>query len=84
MKESKNRYESINGLKVIACVGIVLMHIKTNMNYMLDVGILATIIDEFTNFVFLFMIISSFGLCCGYYEKFTTNEKEKKNENTTS
>ena len=84
MKESKNRYESINGLKVIACVGIVLMHIKANTNYMLDAGILATIIDEFTNFVFLFMIISSFGLCCGYYEKFTTNEKEKKNENTTS
>ena len=27
------------------------------------------LIPSFTNFVFLFMVISGFGICCGYYEK---------------
>ena len=30
------------------------------------------VIEWFTNFVFLFFIISSFSLCCGYYERIKT------------
>ena len=33
-----------------------------------------TIIPSFTNFVFLFMVISAFGMCCGYYDKILHNK----------
>lgn len=33
------RYNSINGLRTIACIAIVLMHIKSNINYELSVNI---------------------------------------------
>ena len=28
------------------------------------------LIPSFTNLVFLFMMVSGFGMCCGYYQKF--------------
>lgn len=31
-------------------------------------------IPSFTNFVFLFMTISAFGMCCGYYHKMLNNQ----------
>lgn len=68
------RYDSINGLRTIACIGIVLMHVKTNISYILNGYWLNTVINEFSNFVFLFMIISSFGMCCGYFNKIKNNE----------
>lgn len=67
----KNRYNGLDGLRTIACIGIILMHMasKDNNNYVLS-DPATRIIGSFTNFVFLFMAISAFGLCCGYYEKF--------------
>ena len=77
MKAQNNkmkRYDSINGLRLIACFGIVLMHVKANINYSLNSYWPNLIIGEFTNFVFLFMVISSFGMCCGYFNKIKNNE----------
>ena len=75
MKEKNaERYDSINGLRLIACFGIVAMHVKTNIPYSLSGHWANLIINEFTNFVFLFMIISSFGMCCGYYNKIKNGE----------
>lgn len=37
---------------------------------MQKIGFLRSIIAQFTNFVFLFMLLSAFSLCCGYYNKF--------------
>ena len=78
MKEQKDnaniRYDPINGLRMIACIGIVLMHIKVNSGYEFGRGTLNYVIDTFTNFVYLFMVISSFGMCCGYYEKIRNSE----------
>lgn len=74
MFEEKSNYEKyyggIDGLRAIACVGIVMMHMasKDNNNYALPEDI-SRIIGSFTDFVFLFMMISAFGLCCGYYRK---------------
>ena len=68
------RYNSINGLRSIACIGIILMHVKANINYKLDSEALNTIISSFTQFVYLFFIISAFSMCCGYYEKIKNNE----------
>lgn len=68
------RYNSINGLRTIACLGIVLMHVRANVNYTIGGNIFNTIIKEFTNFVFLFMVISAFSMCCGYLKKIQQNE----------
>ena len=71
---NSSKFYSLNGLRSLACIGIILMHIKANIDYSLTGEIANLIISEFTNFVFLFMIISSFGMCCGYFDKIKNNE----------
>lgn len=68
------KINSINGLRTIACIGIILMHINANVNYELDNEVLNMVINSFTQFVYLFMIVSSFSMCCGYYEKIKNNQ----------
>ena len=68
----KKHYYGIDWLRVIACLGIVMMHMLANNNYQLTGFVAEKIIPSFTNFVFLFMTISAFGLCVGYYEKVKT------------
>lgn len=66
----KERYEGIDGLKAYAILGIVLMHILSNGNFGLNGLVFQKLIPSFTNLVFLFMMVSDFGMCCGYYQKF--------------
>ena len=66
----KERYEGIDGLKAYAIIGIVLMHILANGNFGLTGFVFQKLIPSFTNLVFLFMMVSGFGMCCGYYQKF--------------
>lgn len=54
---------------MIACIGIMMMHLQANSNYEITGYFYNTVIPSFTNFVFLFMTVSAFGMCCGYYEK---------------
>ena len=70
----KERYEGIDGLKAYAILGIVLMHILTNGNFSLNGFAFQKLIPSFTNLVFLFMMVSGFGMCCGYYQKITNCE----------
>lgn len=65
----KRHYGAIDGLRMIAAFGIVMMHIRVNGNYEITGYVYNTIIPSFTNFVFLFMTVSAFGMCCGYYDK---------------
>ena len=65
----KERYEGIDGLKTYAIIGIALMHILSNGNYELGGFVFERLIPSFTNLVFLFMMVSGFGMCCGYYQK---------------
>ena len=65
----KNRYGAIDGLRTIAAIGIVLMHIRSNTGYQIAGFAYNRIIPSFTDFTFLFMVISAFGMCCGYYDK---------------
>lgn len=67
----KNYYGSIEGIRMFASLGIVMMHIlsKENSVYVINNFITINVIPLFTNFVFLFMIISGFSMCCGYYDK---------------
>lgn len=65
----KEHYGAIDGIRTIACIGIVLMHMAANNSYNISGFIYDSMIPSFTNFVFLFMMVSAFGMCCGYYEK---------------
>lgn len=67
----KDRYDALDGLRVLACVGIVLMHVKANIVVVTSEGFLMDRIIGFTgDFVLLFMMLSAFSMCCGYYERF--------------
>jgi peptidoglycan/LPS O-acetylase OafA/YrhL len=70
----KKRYDAIDGLRTIACIGIVMMHMQTNNQYQISGFIYNNVIAAFTNFVFLFMVISAFGMCCGYLDKMLENK----------
>lgn len=65
-----NRYKNLDGLKVIAAFGIVAMHVSANMGHPLTSIFTTNIIGTMTHFVKLFLILSGFGMCCGYYVKF--------------
>lgn len=70
----KRHYGAIDGLRMIAAFGIAMMHIRANSNYEITGYVYNTIIPSFTNFVFLFMTVSAFGMCCGYYDKILKNQ----------
>lgn len=63
------RYEGIDGLKAYAIIGIVLMHVHANGEFNIGGFVFRQLIPSFTNLVFLFMMVSAFGMCCGYYQK---------------
>lgn len=68
-------YPSLNGIRAYAALGIIIMHVlanitvKPNENYLTQI-----LIPFFSDFTLLFMIISSFSICCGYYHKFKEKE----------
>ena len=69
----KERYENLDGIRAYACIGILLMHIGANGDFGIDGFLFDRVIASFTNFTFLFMILSAFSMCCGYYERFKNN-----------
>lgn len=72
--ETKKRFNAINGLRTICIIGILNVHIYFNLNLNFDNIIFNKLLTFFTSFVFLFMIISGFGMCCGYYDKIKNNK----------
>ena len=69
MATKADRYEGIDGLKAYAIIGIALMHVLANGEYRMGGFVFERFIPSFTNLVFLFMMVSGFGMCCGYYQK---------------
>ena len=67
------RYENLDGLRAISCICIIAMHIVANADYAVH-PILQTIMVSWTHFVLLFIMISGYGMCCGYYEKFKNKQ----------
>ena len=70
---NKERFENLIGIRAYACIGIVLMHILLNGYSSLEGILFTSIIPSFTDFTYLFMLISAFSLCCGYYERVKQN-----------
>lgn len=62
-------FDAIDGLRTYSAIGIVAMHVLSNGFSISDSFIFESLIPSFTNLVFLFMVVSAFGMCCGYYEK---------------
>lgn len=71
---TKKRYDAIDGLRTFSAIGILIMHVRANGNYAVGGVVFSNIIPSFANLVFLFMIISGFAMCCGYYAKIINNK----------
>lgn len=67
------KYDAIDGLKVIACLGVILVHMRSNGGYVLNSNAI-TIIDLCKTMLNLFFIVSAFGMCCGYYRRVLDNK----------
>lgn len=65
----QKRYENLECLRALSCIAIIAMHIKSNTNYEIGGYFYNTMIPSWTWFVYLFLIISGFSMCCGYYDK---------------
>lgn len=65
------RYESLDGFRAYAAIGIVAMHVWANCGIAgLPEGFLfGRLIPWFTDFTLLFMILSGFSLSCGYFTR---------------
>lgn len=74
--QTPSRYDNLDGLRAYAAIGIVLMHVLHNGVYELGGFVFDRLIPSFTDLVFLFMVISGFSLCCGYYEKIVSGNMD--------
>lgn len=62
------RSEGINALRAFACIAIVAWHVLANGDFQMDGYFVANVIPSWNDLVYLFMIISGFGMCNGYYK----------------
>lgn len=68
---TQTHYNSIDGLRALSCFGIILMHIQANTKYHLEGNFaFKRFIPSLTCLVYLFLMISGFGMCVGYLSKF--------------
>lgn len=65
----EKRYEALDGVRAFSCLGIVAMHVFGNSKYNLTGFVFDSFVPSLTNLVYLFMTISGFGMCCGYYDR---------------
>lgn len=63
------RYDSIDCLRTLSCFAIIAMHIRANTSYQINGIVYNVLIPSWTWLVYLFLIISGFSMCCGYYDK---------------
>lgn len=64
----KERYENLDGIRAYACIGIVMMHVLARGNFQLNGFLFEKFISSFGSLTLLFMLLSAFSMCCGYYE----------------
>lgn len=70
LPKARENYRSLDGLRAYAAVGIVMMHVLANIPVKPSENFLTQrMIPWFTDFTLLFMFVSSFSMCCGYYER---------------
>lgn len=72
--EVVRRYNAVDGIRAYAAVAIVMMHIYENSSYNMPLAEMSRIFTFLNNLTFLFMIVSSFTMCCGYYDSLSNNQ----------
>ena len=68
------RYPAIDGVRTYSIFGILIMHVCANSGLRFEGFLYNRLIPAFTDFVFLFMMVSAFGMCCGYFDKISNGE----------
>ncbi len=76
------RYDNLDGLRTVAAIGVLLMHVLFNGAYVAESAsdnffvrvFVQSLLGRGGEFIHLFLIISGFALCCGYYERFKNNQ----------
>lgn len=74
MEVKKQHYGAIDGLRTYASIGVLIMHVLLNGKYNISGFITERFIGSMGDFVFLFMMISGFSMCCGYFDKISGNK----------
>lgn len=69
MQKKLHRYECMDGLRAFGCIAILVWHVFANSEYRLPFVLSSVILPSFNDLVYLFMLISGFGIFNGYYEK---------------
>ncbi len=67
------RFDNLDGLRAISCLCIIGYHVKKWTQMQLG-GPAGRIVDTLTQFVPLFLILSGFGMFCGYYDRIKNNQ----------
>lgn len=67
-------YNGIDALRAFCCIAIVLWHVYANSGVNIGGFFVTDILPSWNYLVYLFMMISGFGMCCGYYEKFKNKQ----------
>lgn len=70
------RYDNLDGLRAISCIGIIAMHIQANTSYQITGWIWERFIPSLTLLVYLFLMLSGFSMFCGYYAKVKNNQMD--------
>ena len=65
----RERYDNLDGLRIISCLALIAMHIQANAGYTIP-SFVRSFMISWTHLVLLFLMISGFGMFCGYYERF--------------
>lgn len=73
---SKIEFRSIgiDALRVFACIAIVAWHILANGDFIIEGYFVEKVIPSWNDLVYLFMIVSGFGMCSGYYMRMKNHE----------
>lgn len=72
MSEIK-RYKAVDSIRAYAAIGIVSMHVMTNGGFSLPTP-LYRLIGSMGELVYVFMAISGFSMCCGYYKRMLSGD----------
>lgn len=67
-KKTKDHYENLDGFRAISSLCIVAYHLNKYSKFQLS-GVGSAIVESWTWFVPLFLILSGFGMFCGYYDR---------------
>lgn len=65
----EKRYDALDGIRAIAMIGILVMHVLANLPYKNELEGLFLYVKHFGSFTSLFMMVSAFSVSCGYFKK---------------